>query len=64
MKNMERILMVAGVALVAYYVGTRLFPRKTWTTAGGVPVISGSQQQQMLNDQCAGWAECVAGWGA
>lgn len=64
MKSANTVLMFAGIALVAYFVGSKLFPRKTWTTTQGVPVISGSQQQQMLNDQCAGWAECVAGWGA
>lgn len=63
MKNTQSILMVAGIALVAYYVGTRLFPRKTWTSTAGVPVISGSQQQQHLTDQCGGWGECMAGWG-
>jgi hypothetical protein len=55
------VLMVAAVAAVAYLVGSMLFPRKAWTTAGGVPVIDGSQQAQQLADQCGGWAECVAG---
>lgn len=61
--NPKEILIVAGVAVAAYFVGKMLFPRKTWTTVSGVPVISGSEQATQLADQCGGWAECLAGWG-
>lgn len=62
MKTNE-ILIIAGAALAAYFIGKKLFPAKTWTTVSGVPVISGSQQAQQLEGQCGGWAECLAGWG-
>lgn len=58
------ILIVAAVAAAAYFIGSKLFPRKTWTTVSGVPVISGSQQADQLAGQCGGWAECLDGWGA
>lgn len=57
------LLILAGIAAAAYFVGSKLFPRKTWTTVSGVPVIQGSQQAQQLAGQCGGWAECLAGWG-
>lgn len=57
------LLLVAAAAAAAYFVGTMLFPRKTWTLVSGVPVYEGSQQAQQLESQCGGWAECLAGWG-
>lgn len=56
------ILIILAVAAGAYFVGSKLFPKKTWTTVGGVPVIDGSDQAKQLADQCGGWAECLAGW--
>lgn len=57
------VLLVAAAAAAAYFLGTMLFPRKTWTTVSGVPVYEGSQQARQLEGQCGGWAECLAGWG-
>lgn len=63
MKTNDFLIAVA-VSVAAYFIGQKLFPRKTWTTVSGVPVISGSQQADMLSGQCGGWAECMDGWGA
>lgn len=57
------VLIVAGVAAAAFFLGKILFPRKTWTTVSGVPVYEGSQQATQLAGQCGGWTECLAGWG-
>lgn len=63
MMKTQDLLILAAVAAAAYFVGSKLFPRKTWTTVSGVPVYEGSQQARQLADQCGGWAECLAGWG-
>lgn len=55
------ILIMLGVSVAAYLIGSKLFPKKTWTTVSGVPVLDGSQQAQQLAGQCGGWAECLDG---
>lgn len=57
------LMIVLGIAAAAYFVGAKLFPRKTWTNVSGVPVFDGSAQAQQLADQCGGWDECLNGWG-
>lgn len=60
--NVKQLLIVAGVGLVTYYVANRfLAPRRLNTAvARNMGTTPGSQQTQMLIDQCGGWDECLA----
>jgi hypothetical protein len=60
--NTKKLLIVAAAGLAAYLViqATR---GKRFNTLSGQNVVPGSAQDRMLADQCAGWSQCVAGWG-
>lgn len=61
--NTKDVLIMLAVSVAAYYVGTKLFPKPFVSAGRYVIPPDGTTTKQMIDSQCGGWAECLAGWG-